>query len=141
MLGDRAAVHRAEKVVQQPLSRRRIVEDVAHERRLRGLLDKILQSLRRGRESFQEKRIDRGVPGRREYPGHVRQVDQPGGVPVEQHQQQPQRGERLGGTGQPAYPRDDVVAPPRAETQRPSRPEARFMRGRSLPARAAPSHR
>ena len=43
LLGDRAAVHRAQEVVQQPLSRRRIVEHVADERRLRRLLHEVLQ--------------------------------------------------------------------------------------------------
>jgi hypothetical protein len=48
---------------------------------------------------------DAGVRLRGEcpYPG---EVDVPGGVPVEDYQQQPQRGEGLGGAGEPAQQRD-----------------------------------
>src|SRR3954453_5372161 len=67
-LRDRAAVEGAEEVVQQALARRGVVEDVADERRLAGLLDEIAEALRRGRESLEEEAVDRGV-ARRELRG------------------------------------------------------------------------
>src|SRR5882672_6323721 len=39
--GDRPAIHRAQEVVQQPLSGRRIVEHIADQRRLRRLLHEV----------------------------------------------------------------------------------------------------
>ena len=64
LLRDRAAVHRAQEVVQQALPGRGVVEHVADERRLRRLLDEVAQALGRGVEAFEEERVDRGVARR-----------------------------------------------------------------------------
>src|SRR6202011_5516359 len=45
LLGDRAAVHGAQEVVQEALPRRRIVEHLADKRCLRRLLDEVLQPI------------------------------------------------------------------------------------------------
>ena len=60
-LADRAAVHRAQEIVQQPLPGRRIVEHLADQRRLRRLLHEVAQPVRRGGQPFEEERVDRGI--------------------------------------------------------------------------------
>ena len=64
LFGDRAAVHRAQEVVQQSLPGRGVVEHVADERRLRGLLDEVAEPIRRRVEPFEEERVHRGVARR-----------------------------------------------------------------------------
>ncbi len=54
----------AHEEVEQPLPRRRIVEHVADERRLGGLLDEVAQPGRGGRARGQKERVDRGVARR-----------------------------------------------------------------------------
>src|SRR6185295_19912904 len=61
ILGDRAAIKRAQEIVQQPLSRRGIVEHVADECRLCGLLDERLQPFRGRAEPFEEECEHRDV--------------------------------------------------------------------------------
>ena len=80
LLGERAAVHAAQEVVEQALAGRGVVEDVADERRLAGLLDEVAQALGRGGEAFEEEGVDRGVARRQlrgvEVPALVVAVDE-----------------------------------------------------------------
>ena len=66
---DRAAVQRAQEVVQQSLSGRGVVEDVADERGLRGLGDEVAEPLGRRVEPFEEERVDGGVRATAAAPG------------------------------------------------------------------------
>src|SRR5215204_7763868 len=63
-LGESAAVDRAQEVVEQTLTRRRVVEHVADERGARGLLDKVAQTLRGRPEAFEEEGVDGRVARR-----------------------------------------------------------------------------
>src|SRR4029077_10889617 len=63
-LGHRAAAERAQKVVEEPLPGGGVVEDVAHERRLAGLLDEVAQARRGGVEALEEEGEDSGVSRR-----------------------------------------------------------------------------
>src|SRR5438067_2367375 len=73
-------VKSAQEVVEQALAGGGIVEDIAHERCLSGLLNKITQANRRRAQTFQEERIDRGVARRKlggiEIPSLVVGVDE-----------------------------------------------------------------
>src|SRR6185503_17570227 len=62
--GQRAAVNCAQEVIQQSLASGGIVENVSHQSGFRRLLDEILQTLRSGVETLQEKCIDRSIAGR-----------------------------------------------------------------------------
>src|SRR5436305_12614959 len=66
--GDRAAVYRAQEVVEQPLSRRGVVEHVADEGCARGLLDEVTEALGRRAETLKEESVD-GRVARRELCG------------------------------------------------------------------------
>ena len=61
LLGDGAAGDAAQKEVQEALARRRVVEDIAVKRRERRLFDKRFEPAGSRGQSFEEKRIDRGV--------------------------------------------------------------------------------
>src|SRR2546421_2349728 len=67
-LGDGPAVDCAQEVVEEALTRRRVVEHVADESGARGLLDEVAQSLRGGPEAFEEEGVD-GCVARRELRG------------------------------------------------------------------------
>src|SRR6185503_395155 len=72
LLADGAAVDRAQEEVEQALPRRRVVEDVADERRLRRLGDEVGEPLRRRVEAVEEERVDRRVTD-----GQLRRVQVP----------------------------------------------------------------
>src|SRR5207237_5950102 len=61
---DRAAVHSAQEVVEQPLSRCGVVEDVADERCLSRFLNEVAEPIGRGAERLDEERVDGGVTRR-----------------------------------------------------------------------------
>src|SRR5712692_10365211 len=65
LLGDGAAVHRPQAIVEQALARGRVVEYVANQRGLSRLLDEIAQALGCRRESLQKERVDGGVARRK----------------------------------------------------------------------------
>src|ERR1043165_9413867 len=80
LLGDRAARDAAQEVVEQALAGRRVVEHVADQGRLGGLVDEVAQPLGRRGEAVEEERVDRAVAGRQlrgmEVPALVEAVDQ-----------------------------------------------------------------
>src|SRR5260370_29910098 len=82
-LGDRAAVQRAQEVIQEALTGSGVVENVADERRLPGLLDEIAETVGSGGEAFQEEGVNGGVTRgkvrRIPIPPLVETVDQRGG--------------------------------------------------------------
>src|ERR1051325_2417510 len=59
--GYRAAIDRAQKIIQKALARRGIVEHVANQRGLRGFLDEIAQTLGSRVEALQKECVDRRV--------------------------------------------------------------------------------
>src|SRR6185503_16824996 len=58
---DRAAIHCAEKVIQQALTCCRVIKNVPDEGCFRRFLDEVLQTLRSGIETLEEESIHRGV--------------------------------------------------------------------------------
>src|SRR5215471_813250 len=60
-LGDRAGLDRAQEVVEESLPGRGVVEDVAHERRLRGLVDEVPEPLPRGVDAHEKELEQRRV--------------------------------------------------------------------------------
>src|ERR671926_409816 len=93
LFGERTGVEGAQEVVKEALTRR-VVEDVANEGSLGGLLDEVAQALRGGVEPFEEEGIDGGVASGelrgvqvpslveavRERVARVREVETPGAV-------------------------------------------------------------
>lgn len=70
--GERAGVGGAEEVVEEALTRGGVVEHVADEGGLGGLLDEVAEALGGGVESFEEEGVDGGVAG-----GELRGVQVP----------------------------------------------------------------
>src|SRR5262245_49607180 len=62
LLGDRGRIDGAKEEIQKPLTRCRVVEDVSHQRGLRGLLDEVAESCARGIDSLEKEGVERGVP-------------------------------------------------------------------------------
>src|SRR5690606_39847092 len=65
VLGDGPAVDRPQEVVEEALAGGRVVEDLAHQSRLRRLVDEVRQTLSGLIESLQEEPEHGGVPGRK----------------------------------------------------------------------------
>ena len=61
LFGDRPGVESAQEEVEQPLARRRVIEDVADERRLRRLAHKVLEPDSGGVDALEEERVQRAV--------------------------------------------------------------------------------
>src|SRR5215510_3063908 len=72
LLGERARVDAAQEEVEQALAGRRVVEDVAEQRGLGGLLDERLQAVCGLGARLQEERVHGGVAG-----GELRRVQVP----------------------------------------------------------------
>ena len=64
VLGDRAAVHRPQEIIQETLSGGGIVEHVANQGGLRGLLHEVLEPLGSRVEPFEEERVHRRIARR-----------------------------------------------------------------------------
>src|SRR5204863_9137215 len=60
---DRAARHSAQEEVEKSLTGRGVIEDVAEERRERGLLDKGLQAVRGAFEAPEKEMVNGGITG------------------------------------------------------------------------------
>ena len=61
---ERAAIDRAQKIIQQSLARRRIVKHVANQRCFGRLLDKVAQTFRGRVQALEKESIDGGITGR-----------------------------------------------------------------------------
>src|SRR3970282_1349183 len=57
-------VHGPKEVIEESLPRRRVVEDISHERGLRRLLDEVLEPRGSSLETAEEERVARGVADR-----------------------------------------------------------------------------
>jgi hypothetical protein len=64
-LGNGAGIQRAQKIIEKPLSRRRVVEHIADERGLCSFRDEIAEPLRGSGEALEEERVHRGVACRK----------------------------------------------------------------------------
>src|ERR1051325_5623817 len=76
----RAAIDRAQKIIQQSLAGGGIVEDITNQSCFGGLLDKVAQPFRSGVQTFKKESIYRGIAGRElarmQVPALVKATDQ-----------------------------------------------------------------